>query len=90
MSKSELPSMPSLPTGVYRHNKSANVYEVLGLALHSESKDVLVLYRPLYELEEDNAPDYWVRPYAMFVEEVEIDGQKRPCFEYLGKSVDEL
>lgn len=60
--------------GRYRHYKGRE-YEVLGLARHSETEEALVVYRCLYG-------DYslWVRPLAMFVEEVEVDGAMRPRF----------
>jgi hypothetical protein len=67
-----------LKLGRYRHYKGAD-YEVLGLARHSETQEELVLYRALYD---DGL--LWVRPLAMFIEEVELDGQKIPRFNYLG------
>ncbi len=71
---SELPSLPALPLGRYRHYKGGE-YEVLGVARHSETLEPLVVYRPLY-----NDSGLWVRPYAMFVEQVEGKGQLRPRF----------
>ncbi|RQO61961.1 DUF1653 domain-containing protein [Paucibacter sp. KBW04] len=65
----ELSPLPSAPTGRYRHYKGGE-YEVLGVARHSETLEPLVLYRPLY-----NATGLWVRPYAMFFGELEVEGQ---------------
>lgn len=45
---------------------------MLGLARHSEALDWQVVYIPLYENE---SAKMWVRPYDMFVEEVEVDGK---------------
>lgn len=70
----ELPPLPALPLGRYRHYKGGE-YEVIGLARHSEDLSPLVVYRPLY-----NATGWWVRPYAMFVEEVEVNGQRQARF----------
>jgi hypothetical protein len=67
--------LPELETGTYEHYKG-NRYEVLGVALHSESLEPLVVYKPLYETK---AP-LWVRPYAMFVEDVDVDGMIMPRF----------
>ncbi len=63
-----LPPLPAIPLGRYRHYKGGE-YEVLGVVRHSESLEPLVLYRPLY-----NASGLWVRPHAMFLETVEVDG----------------
>lgn len=71
---SDLPTLPTLPPGHYRHFKGGN-YEVIGVARHSETFEPLVLYRPL-----DNDLGLWVRPYAMFCAEVEVDGVRRPRF----------
>jgi len=67
-------SVPSLPLGRYRHYKGGE-YEVLGVVRHSESLEPMVLYRALY-----GDVGLWVRPFAMFVESVEQDGERRPRF----------
>lgn len=69
-----LPELASVPIGRYRHYKGGE-YEVLGVARHSETLDLLVIYRPLY-----NQSGLWVRPYAMFFEQVESNGQLHPRF----------
>lgn len=68
-----------LKLGKYKHYKG-NMYEVLGVAHHSETQEELVVYRALY-----NDFDLWVRPLAMFLESVEINGVTMPRFEYLGE-----
>jgi len=78
MNRTELAPLPELRTGRYRHYKG-NEYEVIGLARHSESEEVLVVYRPLY-----NESGMWVRPYPMFMESVEIDGKQIPRFAFIG------
>lgn len=75
---SDLPPLPALPLGRYRHYKG-NLYEVLGVARHSETLEPLVVYRPLY-----NDTGLWVRPFAMFTEQIEVDGTRRPRFEWVG------
>ena len=66
--------MSELESGRYRHYKGGE-YEVLGVARHSESGERLVFYRPLY-----GERGLWVRPLAMFVETVVIDGEETPRF----------
>lgn len=70
MSDTDLPPLPEIALGRYRHYKGGE-YEVLGLARHSETLEPLVLYRPLY-----NASGFWVRPYAMFVGTLTVDGRE--------------
>ena len=71
---SDLPPLPSIQLGHYRHYKGGE-YEVAGVVRHSESLEPLVLYRPLY-----NDSGMWVRPFAMFLEDIEFDGRKQPRF----------
>lgn len=68
---STLPPLPAEPTpGRYRHYKG-NEYHVLGLARHSESLAPLVVYQAL-----DGDRGLWVRPAAMFTEEIELAGKR--------------
>ncbi|MDY4181844.1 MAG: DUF1653 domain-containing protein, partial [Pseudoflavonifractor sp.] len=52
--------MESIRPGRYRHFKG-NEYQVLGTARHSETEELLVVYRPLY-----GEGGLWVRPLAMW------------------------
>lgn len=72
-----LPPLPSLPNGRYQHHKGA-LYDVVGVVRHSETLQALVLYRPL-------AGDgtLWVRPFDMFVEQVEVQGHLTPRFKLI-------
>jgi len=67
--------MTSIEAGLYKHFKGNN-YEVLGVATHSETQELVVVYRPLY-----GEQALWVRPMAMFVETVEHNGELVPRFE---------
>ena len=64
--------------GRYRHYKG-NEYTVIGVAVHSETQEELVVYRPEY-----GERNLWVRPKAMFLENVIVNGQSVPRFAYLG------
>lgn len=64
--------------GIYEHYKKKR-YRVIGVAQHSETLEKLVVYQKLYD---DGG--LWVRPLAMFIEDVEIDGQIVPRFKYIG------
>jgi hypothetical protein len=66
-------------TGRYRHYKG-NDYQVIGIARHSETEEELVVYRKLY-----GDGSLWVRPLAMFIEDVTVDGQQVQRFAWLGE-----
>ena len=65
--------------GRYRHYKDLD-YIVIGIARHSETEEELVVYRQDY-----GERGMWVRPLAMFVETVEVEGKEVPRFEYVGQ-----
>lgn len=63
--------------GIYRHFKNKE-YRVHGVARYSEDLgQELVVYQSL--------PDeqWWARPLGMFLDDVEIDGIKKPRFEWV-------
>lgn len=66
-----------LKSGLYQHYKG-NLYQVIGIAKHSETEEEFVTYRALYG-------DYglWVRPVAMFTESVDVDGLVVPRFSFV-------
>jgi cyclomaltodextrinase / maltogenic alpha-amylase / neopullulanase len=70
----------TLELGFYKHYKG-NKYQVLGIAIHSETLEELVIYKALY-----GGRLTWVRPLKMFFETVIINGETKPRFNYLGKS----
>ena len=68
-----------IQTGLYRHFKG-NLYEVIGTALHSETREPMVVYRALY-----GEYGLWVRPAAMWSEMIERGGQTVRRFTYIGE-----
>ena len=68
--------IPLVQAGVYEHYKGKR-YEVIGVGLDSETMKPVVVYAPLYE---SDIP-FWVRPYEMFLEFVDVDGTKVRRFE---------
>ena len=66
-----------IPLGVHRHFKGG-LYEVIALAKHSETLDVMVVYKALY-----GDGGTWVRPVSMWNEEVEAGGEMVKRFEFL-------
>ncbi len=81
MNDTDLPLQETpLKTGRYRHYKGGE-YDVIATARHSESDELLVVYRCLYD---DGS--WWVRPLPMFKETVSVDNVIVPRFEYIGDS----
>jgi hypothetical protein len=74
MTGEKLPPLITTPPGVYRHYKG-NLYEVMDTVRHSETLEPLTLYRALY-----GEQGLWVRPAAMFLEDVVVDGRQQPRF----------
>ncbi len=77
----DLPPLPITPLGHYRHSKGLD-YEVMGVARHSETLEPFVLYRPLY-----NSSGMWLRPHAMFFEQVVIDGVRQARFAFVSAAL---
>ncbi|KAA8995109.1 DUF1653 domain-containing protein [Stenotrophomonas cyclobalanopsidis] len=71
---SDLSPLPRLEPGRYRHFKGG-LYEVIDIVRSSETLQPQVLYRALY-----GDGDLWVRPYAMFVEQVPGEQGPQPRF----------
>jgi len=67
-------SSQKISPGKYRHYKGDH-YEVIDVARHSETEEELVVYRQLY-----GDGGLWVRPLAMFQEQVVIGGKSVPRF----------
>ena len=63
--------------GKYRHFKG-NEYEVIGIANHSETMELMVVYRALY-----GDGGLWVRPASMWDETIERDGKTFKRFTFI-------
>ena len=84
MTDEHLPPLIETRPGIYCHYKNL-LYQVLGTVRHSESLEPMTLYRALY-----GEQGLWVRPAAMFNEEVEIDGVRQARFAWVAASLDEV
>jgi len=66
--------MDPIVPGIYRHYKGKD-YEVIGVAIHSETEEAFVVYRALY-----GEFMLTIRPKTLFLEEVEKGPYKGPRF----------
>ncbi len=60
----------SLQKGIYQHYKGGR-YELIALAIHSETLEKMVVYKALY-----GEQTMWVRPASMWEEEIVLDGKR--------------
>lgn len=68
------PEWKALEGRTFRHFKG-NDYQLLYVARHSETQEAQAVYRALYD-----EGEVWVRPLAMFLEEIERDGVRMRRF----------
>ena len=69
--------------GLFEHYKGG-LYFVRGVATHSETEEALVVYQQM-----DGEKRMFVRPLAMFLEEVTVDGVQVPRFRKLPMLVED-
>ena len=69
----------TIKRGRYRHFKG-NFYEVIDIALSSETQEPFVVYRACY-----GEKGLWIRPLVMFDETIERDGRLVKRFTYVGE-----
>lgn len=63
--------MRELKLGKYTHFKSKEkIYEVIGVAMHTETEEELVIYKALYESKDVPYGKIFARPKEMFLERV--------------------
>jgi hypothetical protein len=70
------------PPGLYRHYKGG-LYEVICLARHSETEDVVIVYREFL------GRQAWVRPASMFTGKIKVGEKWLARFQRIA-SVEEL
>jgi hypothetical protein len=68
--------------GTYRHYKNLLV-RVIGVALHSETMEELVIYEKLEDFGEYKKGSLWARPKKMFLEDITVNGKRVPRFAYI-------
>ncbi len=71
--------MKHILPGKYRHFKG-KFYEVIGEAIHSETREEMVIYKPLYDCPELGKKPLFIRPKKMFMEKVLVNGKNVPRF----------
>ena len=73
----------SIQKGIYEHYKGKR-YEVLDMAIHTETQKPMVIYKALYK---GDFPEgtLWARPLDMFKENVTVEGKSVPRFQFVKK-----
>jgi len=75
--------MSEVKKGIYHHYKGEK-YQVLNEVVDTETKEKMVVYQ---DIKDKNK--IWARPKSMFLEEVELNGAKKPRFEFIEETEDE-
>ncbi len=68
--------------GQYQHYKG-KMYEVFGVAKHSETLEDMVIYQALYDSPEFGDQALWVRPLHEFIEKVRSGNKQVPRFKFI-------
>lgn len=71
--------------GIYKHYAREYLYEVLGVASHSETYEPMVIYKALYNCDKFGSNALWARPYSMFIENVNHNGKEVPRFQFVSE-----
>ncbi len=66
----------TMSEGKLNEEPNMYLYEIIGTSRHTESKEELMIYKPLYHTDCIDGVDYAARPLAMFMSEV--DHEKYP------------
>lgn len=82
--KSHAAMLAEIKPGIYKHSKKGNLYRVLGIAKHSETLEDLVVYEAQYD---GGISKLLVRPAAMFLEKVFIDGNWVSRFQFVSDTL---
>jgi molecular chaperone GrpE len=69
--------MEEIKKGIYRHYKGGE-YRILNEVKNSETHEEMIVYQDI-----NDERKIWVRPKKMFLEEIEVKGEKRPRFEFI-------
>ena len=78
--------MKEIKPGIYHHYKSKEkLYKVIGIGRNTENNyEEMVIYQALYNIPEFGGEGViFVRPLAMFFENLVVDGKEVPRFEFV-------
>jgi hypothetical protein len=70
----------SVQKGIYRHFKGKE-YLLINVVTHSETQEKMVVYQALY-----GDFSFWVRPFDLFFEKVQVEEEWVSRFEFIKKS----
>lgn len=65
---------------IWRHYKGGT-YEIVGMAVHSETLEKMVIYKMLYDSADFKKGTMWVRPLEIWFKEQEWQGKMVKRFE---------
>jgi hypothetical protein len=68
---------------IYRHYKNRQLYQVVGIAYHSDTKECYVVYKGLYTSGEFGNEPLFIRIVDVFLETIMQEGKEVARFELL-------
>lgn len=79
-SKEEQDLIDRVPIGELVQHYKGKIMRVLGIARHTETRELLVVYQKQYKCEEFGDYAVVVRPIKMWLENVTVNGKSMPRF----------
>ncbi len=64
----------------------STLVRVIGVGLHSETMEEVVIYEKLEDFKGFKKGSLWVRPLKMFTETVTVNGERVPRFTYVNEA----
>ncbi|MEI6728359.1 MAG: DUF1653 domain-containing protein [bacterium] len=82
------------PNQIYKHYKSTPdkpmFYQIIGIAKHTETDQLMVVYKPLYTSNWLEKAEFATRPLEMFLQKVMVDGKEIARFELVESKYNSL
>jgi hypothetical protein len=80
-------AIAKVPKGALFEHYKGKKYQVLGVARHTETLKMCVVYQALYDSPQFGDYAVWVRPLEMFLETVVVEGKEIPRFRLITQDV---
>ena len=87
MTKSQL--IPGTIVAHYKHNPQLDstnyTYKIIGIAKHTETDELMVVYLPCYPTDWLDSAEFAVRPLKIFCDNLEVNGEIKERFRVISE-----